>query len=65
MLQKMGWWLIFIIHRYLKEIGPLAEWMPSHETTVTPFAAEKYPMIVKRNDFTNQEFAELEFIAAE
>ena len=25
------------------EIGPLAEWMPSHETTVTPFAAEKYP----------------------
>ena len=27
------------------EIGPLAEWMPSHETTVTPFAAEKYPDI--------------------
>ena len=27
------------------EIGPLAEWMPSHETTVTPFAAEKYPNI--------------------
>lgn len=27
------------------EIGPLAEWMPSHETTVMPFAAEKYPDI--------------------
>lgn len=27
------------------EIGPLAEWMPSHETSVTPFAAEKYPDI--------------------
>ena len=27
------------------EIGPLAEWMPSHETTVIPFAAEKYPDI--------------------
>lgn len=27
------------------EIGPLAEWMPSHETIVTPFAAEKYPDI--------------------
>ena len=24
------------------EIGPLAEWMPSHETAVIPFAAEKY-----------------------
>lgn len=27
------------------EIGPLAEWMTSHETTVMPFAAEKYPDI--------------------
>lgn len=27
------------------EIGPLAEWMPSHETKVTPFAAEKYPEV--------------------
>ena len=27
------------------EIGPLAEWMPSHETTIMPFAAEKYPDI--------------------
>lgn len=27
------------------EIGPLAEWMPSHITTIIPFAAEKYPDI--------------------
>lgn len=27
------------------EIGPLAEWMPSHKTFVMPFAAEKYPDI--------------------
>ncbi len=32
------------------EIGPLAEWMPSHETVVTPFVAEKYP-----NIFTQKE----------
>lgn len=25
------------------EIGPLAEWIPSHKTEITPFAAEKYP----------------------
>ena len=34
------------------EIGPLAEWMPSHETIVTPFAAEKYPdMTVFTSDY--------------
>lgn len=27
------------------EIGPLAEWLPSHETVITPFAAEKYPAL--------------------
>ncbi len=32
------------------EIGPLAEWMPSHETTVTPFAAEKYPNIFSQKE---------------
>lgn len=32
------------------EIGPLADWMPSHETLVCPFAAEKYPSI-----FTHKE----------
>lgn len=25
------------------EIGPLAEWLPSHVTEITPFVAEKYP----------------------
>ena len=32
------------------EIGPLAEWMPSHETVVCPFAAEKYPDIFKQKE---------------
>jgi len=32
------------------EIGPLAEWMPSHETSVTPFAAEKYPDIFSQKE---------------
>ena len=32
------------------EIGPLAEWMPSHETTVTPFAAEKYPDVFSQKE---------------
>ena len=31
-------------------VGPLAEWMPSHETIVTPFAAEKYPDIFSQKD---------------
>lgn len=30
----------YLRSRVRLEIGPLAEWMPSHETTVTPFAAE-------------------------
>jgi predicted nucleotidyltransferase component of viral defense system len=32
------------------EIGPLAEWLPSHETIVTPFAAEKYPDIFSQKE---------------
>ncbi len=32
------------------EIGPLAEWMPSHWTKVTPFVAEKYPQIFQKNN---------------
>ena len=32
------------------EIGPLAEWLPSHETSITPFAAEKYPDIFSQTD---------------
>lgn len=27
------------------EIGPLAEWLPSHETRITPFVAEQYPIL--------------------
>ncbi|MBO7449565.1 MAG: nucleotidyl transferase AbiEii/AbiGii toxin family protein [Clostridiales bacterium] len=30
------------------EIGPLAEWTPSHLTTITPFVAEKYPDIFNK-----------------
>lgn len=31
------------------EIGPLAEWLPSHETTIEPFAAKEYPKLFKRS----------------
>ncbi len=46
---------IFTEYNYLRdkvrlEIGPLAEWMPSHITTVTPFAAEKYPDLFTQRD---------------
>ena len=27
------------------EIGPLAEWLPSHNTEIVPFAAEQYPKL--------------------
>lgn len=42
-------------HDYLRncvrlEIGPLAEWLPSHPTTITPFAAEKYPELFEQKD---------------
>lgn len=32
------------------EIGPLAEWLPCHETSITPFAAEKYPDIFSQKE---------------
>ncbi len=32
------------------EIGPLAEWLPSHETFITPFAAEKYPTLFEQKN---------------
>lgn len=32
------------------EIGPLAEWVPSHETYVTPFAAEKYSAVFRQKE---------------
>lgn len=34
------------------EIGPLAEWMPSHETNITPFVAEKYPALFTQKNTT-------------
>lgn len=30
------------------EIGPLAEWVPSHETEIIPFAAERYPALFEK-----------------
>ena len=30
------------------EIGPLAEWIPSHQRDITSFAAEKYPHIFEK-----------------
>ena len=32
----------YIVPHVRLEIGPLAEWMPSHITRITPFAAEQY-----------------------
>lgn len=32
------------------EIGPLAEWLPSHETMICPFAAEKYPDLFEQRE---------------
>ena len=32
------------------EIGPLAEWTPSHITKILPFAAEKYPALFNQKD---------------
>lgn len=32
------------------EIGPLAEWAPSHTTRISPFAAEKYPQLFEHTD---------------
>lgn len=32
------------------EIGPLAEWIPSHETSIVPFAAEKYPALFSQKE---------------
>jgi len=32
------------------EIGPLAEWLPSHETVIMPFVAEKYPILFEQKE---------------
>ncbi len=42
-------------HEYLRncvrlEIGPLAEWLPSHLTVITPFAAENYPDLFSQKE---------------
>lgn len=34
------------------EIGPLAEWIPSHNTKIMSFAAEKYPALFKQREST-------------
>ena len=37
----------YIVPHVKLEIGPLAEWTPSHITTIEPFAAEWYPKLFK------------------
>ena len=58
MKEKLGdgeWISVDTEDEYLRscvrlEIGPLAELLPSHETSITPFAAEKYPDIFSQTD---------------
>ena len=38
----------YIIPHVRLEIGPLAEWMPSHITSVTPFVAEEYERLFEQ-----------------
>lgn len=38
----------YIIPHVRLEIGPLAEWLPSHITTIIPFAAEQYGKIFEK-----------------
>lgn len=38
----------YIIPHVRLEIGPLAEWLPSHITTITPFAAEQYERLFEQ-----------------
>jgi len=38
----------YIIPHVRLEIGPLAEWMPSHVTRIIPFAAEQYEWLFER-----------------
>lgn len=32
----------------MKNVGTLAEWMPSHITSIAPFAAEQYDMLFEQ-----------------
>lgn len=38
----------YIIPHVRLEIGPLAEWMPSHVTSIVPFAAEQYERLFEQ-----------------
>lgn len=40
----------YIIPHVRLEIGPLAEWTPSHITKITPFAAEQYGKLFEQKD---------------
>lgn len=40
--------LDYIVPVVRLEMGPLAEWIPSHNTIIEPFVAEKYPDIFKQ-----------------
>lgn len=42
--------LEYIVPVVRLEIGPLAEWLPSHKTVIEPFVAEKYPDVFKQKD---------------
>ncbi len=41
--------LEYIVPVVRLEIGPLAEWLPSHNTVIEPFVAEKYPNVFEQN----------------
>lgn len=40
--------LEYIVPVVRLEIGPLAEWLPSHKTVIEPFVAEKYPDVFEQ-----------------
>lgn len=40
----------YIIPHVRLEIGPLAEWMPSHITSITPFVAEQYEHLFEQKN---------------
>ena len=42
--------LEYIVPVVRLEIGPLAEWLPSHKTVIEPFVAEKYPDVFEQKN---------------
>lgn len=42
--------LEYIVPVVRLEIGPLAEWLPSHITVIEPFVAEKYPGVFEQRN---------------